>query len=194
MSFILDALKKAESERNRRIAPVLMDARIAPPRRGLPGWALALGAILLVNLGVVAWLLLKTPASAPETSASTETAAASATAPVVPTPPAEVTAAPVAPVAAITDPPLLPDVPSTDADPDSLPSLQDLRFAGVALPELLLNLHVYDPAPAHRSVLLNGQRMREGEYTANGVKLESITPTGVVLEAAGRRFRLEAGG
>ena len=29
--------------------------------------------------------------------------------------------------------------------------------------------------------------------TPNGVKVEQITATGVVLEAVGRRFRLEAG-
>ena len=92
------------------------------------------------------------------------------------------------------EPQLPPVTPSADLDSDSLPSAQELRYAGVALPELQLNLHVYDPAPAHRSVLLNGQRMREGEYTGNGVKVERITPAGVVLEAGGRRFRLDAGG
>ena len=30
MSFILDALKKSEAERNRKSGPVLMDMRIAP--------------------------------------------------------------------------------------------------------------------------------------------------------------------
>ena len=38
MSFILDALKKSEAERNRKSGPVLMDMRIAPPRRQLPVW------------------------------------------------------------------------------------------------------------------------------------------------------------
>ena len=50
MSFILDALKKAESERNRASGPVLVDVRIAPPRRRLPAWAWAMGAVLLANL------------------------------------------------------------------------------------------------------------------------------------------------
>jgi hypothetical protein len=58
MSFILDALKKAEAERNRRVAPVLMDARIAPPRRRLPIWVWVLGAAFVLNLAVLAWLLL----------------------------------------------------------------------------------------------------------------------------------------
>jgi len=79
-------------------------------------------------------------------------------------------------------------------DASDLPTLDELRAAGIALPALQLNLHVYDPAPAYRSVLLNGIRLREGEYTPDGVKVERITPTGVVLEASERRFRLEVGG
>jgi hypothetical protein len=68
MSFILDALKKAEAERHQRVAPVLMDARITPPRRGLPAWAWVLGAVLLVNLvllGVVLWRSPAAPVAAP---------------------------------------------------------------------------------------------------------------------------------
>src|SRR5690606_36379114 len=79
-------------------------------------------------------------------------------------------------------------------DAGDLPTLDELRAAGIALPALQLNLQVYDPAPAYRSVLLNGIRLREGEYTPDGVKVERITPTGVVLEASERRFRLEVGG
>src|SRR5262245_25323258 len=62
MSFILDALKKAESERSRAWGPVLVDVRIAPPRRRLPAWAWALGGVLLANLAVLAWLVLRKPA------------------------------------------------------------------------------------------------------------------------------------
>ncbi len=79
-------------------------------------------------------------------------------------------------------------------DIDNLPTLPDLLAAGVALPSLQLNLHVYDATPAHRYVLLNGKRLTEGEFTTDGVKVEQITPTGVVLDAGGRRFRLSAGG
>jgi hypothetical protein len=83
--------------------------------------------------------------------------------------------------------------PPARRDDEDLPGANELRAAGIALPELQLNLHVYDPAPVHRYVLLNGQRLREGEYTPDGVKLERVTPTGTVLEASGRRFRLDVG-
>jgi general secretion pathway protein B len=214
MSFILDALKKAESERNRRVAPVLMDARIAPPRRRLPGWVWALGAVLLVNLALLAWLLLRTPpqqtvvvdAAGMASSAAVpgadgegpDQSPPAAVAPVTP-PPAQPEQIP-APRGA-TVPPVAPQVPAgtagvraaTPSDEDTLPTLAELQAAGVALPALQLDLHIYDLAPAGRSVLLNGQRLREGEYTPHGVKLERVTAQGVVLEAGGRRFRLNAG-
>lgn len=198
MSFILDALKKAEAERNRRIAPVLMDARIAPPRRGLPAWAWALGVALLVNLALLAWLLLREPAPVVVAAAPAEAPALPAATPATPaaTAPALPTQAPpAAPLQGAVQPalPAPTNTSGTSVVPETLPSFQELRAAGVALPELQLNLHVYDPAPAYRSVMLNGNRVREGEYTPDGVKVERITPVGVVLEAAGRRFRLEAG-
>jgi general secretion pathway protein B len=67
MSFILDALKKSEAERQRQSGPGLMDAGIAPPRRGLPVWAVAICALLGVNvliLGAMLWRQ-QTPATAP---------------------------------------------------------------------------------------------------------------------------------
>lgn len=210
MSFILDALKKAESERNRRVAPVLMDARIAPPRRGLPAWAWALGGILLVNLALLGWLALRQPATPPATSASAAPTLQTDAAPTQPAPlPAGVAdqaampapagdsapaqGAPPSPAIELPRAPpraVAPAPARTSIDEDRLPGIHELRAAGVALPELQLNLLVYDPAPAERAVLLNGQRAREGEYLPNGVKVERITPEGVVLEAGGRRFRL----
>lgn len=202
MSFILDALKKAESERNRQSGPVLMDARLAPPRRHLPVWAWVLGVVLLANLAILGWLLLRRdapPAAAgqPPSAITAPAAAATAvspasTAPAAPAPP---------PVAATTPAPLPgaalpPPAPAAGyLDPDSLPTAQQLRARGVNLPVLELNLHAYDPAPQNRFVMLNSARMREGEFTPDGIKVERITPRGVVLEASGHRFLLvRAGG
>lgn len=213
MSFILDALRKAESERTRNAGPVLMDARIASPRRALPGWAVGLGVVLLLNLGLLAWLLGRTQspaASAPAAAATTSPGAIASEGaiPAIPAAPAVQDAPPPAPRALqpataqapsdITNLPVAPphaSGPSLAAtgDEERLPDLRELRNAGVSLPELSLNLHVYALAPADRSVLLNGQRAREGDYLPNGVKVERITPQAVILEASGRRFRLTAG-
>jgi general secretion pathway protein B len=77
MSFILDALKKSESDRQRQNGPALFEVRVAPPRTRLPLWAIAIAVLLVVNLGVVMWMLLRhqghassTPGSEPVTAAS----------------------------------------------------------------------------------------------------------------------------
>ena len=59
MSFILDALKKSESDRQRQHGPALFEVRVAPPRTRLPPWAIAIALLLAVNLGVVMWMLLR---------------------------------------------------------------------------------------------------------------------------------------
>jgi general secretion pathway protein B len=70
MSFILDALKKSESDRQRQSGPALFEVRVAPPRNSLPLWAIGLAVLLGVNLVIVAWVLLRRPA-APEQTAPT---------------------------------------------------------------------------------------------------------------------------
>lgn len=64
MSFILDALKKSETDRQRQNGPALFEVKVAPPRNGLPLWAVGLGVLLAVNLIIVAWVLLRRPAPA----------------------------------------------------------------------------------------------------------------------------------
>jgi general secretion pathway protein B len=59
MSFILDALKKSESDRQRQSSPALFEVKVAAPRRRLPVWVVAVGALLLVNVGVLLWVLLR---------------------------------------------------------------------------------------------------------------------------------------
>ena len=57
MSFILDALKKSEIERQRQSQPGLMDTPTARGRGGLPLWAILLGALLAINVVVLAVML-----------------------------------------------------------------------------------------------------------------------------------------
>ena len=59
MSFILDALKKSETDRQRQNGPALFEVRVAPPRNGLPLWAMGLAGLLAVNLLIVGWVLLR---------------------------------------------------------------------------------------------------------------------------------------
>ena len=75
MSFILDALKKSETDRQRAVNPALFEVKVAQPRRGFPGWAIGLGVLLVVNAIFVGWMLLR-GGSAPAPQAATESAPA----------------------------------------------------------------------------------------------------------------------
>lgn len=59
MSFILDALKKSENERQRTIGPSLADAPMRRHRSERPWWAFAVAGLLVVNLGVLLVVLTR---------------------------------------------------------------------------------------------------------------------------------------
>ncbi len=73
----------------------------------------------------------------------------------------------------------------------ALPSRDEVLAQGNQLPDLRLDLHVYDPDPASRFVFLNMRKLREGETLPEGVRVDQITQTGVELTYRGRRFTLE---
>jgi general secretion pathway protein B len=78
MSFILDALKKSEAERQRQAGPTLLEMRVLPPRRRLPLWSIAVAVLLGANLLALLWFVLRRPAA--EALASAPGAAPSAVA------------------------------------------------------------------------------------------------------------------
>ena len=96
MSFILDALKKSENDRQRASGPALFEVRVAPPRSRFPIWAIAVGVLLMVNLGVVAWLVLRTNSQNPAVVAQTPVPTPAPSAPAPAAPPATALAAPAA--------------------------------------------------------------------------------------------------
>jgi general secretion pathway protein B len=59
MSFILDALKKSENERQRQVGPSLADVQVSQRRNHKPWWAVAVGALLVLNLGVLLVVLMR---------------------------------------------------------------------------------------------------------------------------------------
>jgi|SRR5687768_15891779 general secretion pathway protein B len=81
MSFILDALKKSEGERQRQSGPAMFEVRVAPPRSRVPVWAAIVGGLLLVNLVIVAWLLMRAPAENDAIAATAQPTEAAAPAP-----------------------------------------------------------------------------------------------------------------
>jgi general secretion pathway protein B len=62
---------------------------------------------------------------------------------------------------------------------------------GSNLPELKLDLHAYATNPADRFVFLNMTRLKEGQSSPSGVRVESITPDGAILSWQGSRFFLQ---
>jgi general secretion pathway protein B len=245
MSFILDALKKSENDRQRQSAPALFEVKVAAPRRNFPLWAVGLGVLFGVNILVLLWFLLRQPASresvAPVAAAS---AVAGAQAPSNAAPPGMVTVPatstyipagappgvaigagngstdagvvglsptpPLAeePVLSGQEPSVPPDYDARDYRPAitpaqagavaaarremSAPSRDEVLAQGTQLPDLRLDLHVYDPDPAKRFVFINMRKLREGDSLPEGVRLDAITQTGARLTYHGTQFTLDA--
>jgi general secretion pathway protein B len=95
MSFILDALKKSENDRQRQASPALFEVKVAAPRRRFPVWAVGLAVLLAVNIVALAWVLLRQPpaaaANAPAAPAAATPYAANTAPPGMVTVPATVT-------------------------------------------------------------------------------------------------------
>lgn len=80
MSFILDALRKSEHERQRQTGPALVEVAVAAPKPKPNRWASAAIALLVVNLVAIGVLLIIKANEGPSTAATEPAAAAPATA------------------------------------------------------------------------------------------------------------------
>jgi general secretion pathway protein B len=167
MSFILDALKKSESDRQRQSGPALFEVKVAPPRTGLPPWAIAVAGLLVVNLAIVMWMLWRHPATRPpDTSAAAaalpgvgQPQAAGATTP-APAPPSVSLPAPAPPSVSLPAPAAQP--PAAAPSPALLPNPGAANGAGD-------NPDDYVPAADPAASPLLGNRVRHG--TVDGVPL-----------------------
>lgn len=104
MSFILDALKKSENERQKQSGPALFEVKVAPPPRRFPVWAVVVGGLLGVNLIVLIAVLLMRDRQDPAVQAVQAQIAANAAA-----------TAPASSLPAAT--PIAPALPTTEATP-----------------------------------------------------------------------------
>ncbi|MFL6604362.1 MAG: general secretion pathway protein GspB [Steroidobacteraceae bacterium] len=104
MSFILDALKKSESDRQRQSGPALFEVKVAPPKSRFPVWAIAIAALLVINMIIVGWMLLRRASRSDDTTAANTPPAATTPAPGTAAPPAA--SPPLAAAAPQTAPPL----------------------------------------------------------------------------------------
>ena len=88
MSFILDALRKSEHERQRQLGPSIAELPVARPAPAAPPWIwVALAALLTLNIALVAWFLSReTPAAVPQPVAGAPEGLVPAAAPPSPAP------------------------------------------------------------------------------------------------------------
>jgi general secretion pathway protein B len=57
------------------------------------------------------------------------------------------------------------------------------------LPPMTISVHAYSGNPRDRLVGINNRMLREGEYVVPGLKLEQITPDGMIFGYKGYSFR-----
>lgn len=231
MSYILEALKKAQAERARGAVPGV-DAQPLPtiaPRAPAAQWLWITGALAAVALGaVLLWPAAQTsrqtgtPAGpTPPVAMRTEESAPRAAAPAAQTPtpaptpaptptPAPAPAArsaPTAPVPASAAPAVSPAPPAKPARrmgetapaatpaatpaPERIALLQELPAQiQREIPPIAINGYLYASNPADRSVLINNRLRREGDQLADGLTLEKLLPSEMVLNYRGYRYRV----
>lgn len=219
MSFILDALKKSENDRQQQVPAEFSTVPENPDSAPVPRWLWVLGALLAVNLIVVAALVLRGNAAPTEATQSLPASPIPAVVTEVsPTGTADTTPAQKfedrleearrqLPDRAVAEP-TIGATTATSGDTAVaaaqksatsqsasnlalLPSATELRLNGeLQLPDFHIDLHVFNDNPANRFVFINTNKYRQGDRMTEGPVVEQITRDGVVLDFRGRRFML----
>ena len=208
MSYILDALRRAEEERReQQAATELHDQVVAQPTReegasafmALGPWVVAAVCVAIAGaVGAYAWQMQSRSAHESETAAPVDPVAVTPAATTV-APPAVMPATPSAPT------PVLPSTATPAAAPATMtpapqppaaaqPESPVLSFASLpddirrALPPMTFDGTIYSEDPASRMLMINGQLLREGEAFTADVRVEQIKPRSAILSYRGRRF------
>ena len=205
MSYILDALRRADAERQQGQVPGLHAAPAADAAAATrPAWPRVAGLLLLALLLVAAaaaWFWRAAPAPA--------VLAAAVPPPAVPLPsnapaplPVVVSAAPVQPAAsvAVAAPVVVPATrPASATAPPvaaAAPVAATRLLSGLSpderrqLPPLAPGGSVWSDSAASRFVILDGQVLREGDTVAPGLVLERIDRKAAVLRWKDQRLEV----
>ncbi len=200
MSFILDALKKSENERQEQSSAEFSSV---PSSSGNPSparWLWMLGVLLLINFAVLIGILMKpsptasaikleSAAAVVENSSGSfeeQVAVAVDNQSTQTTTPVETESSSVTPV------PAMPVVERTSNTSIAvIPTMDELTLGGsLQIAPMHLDIHVFSASPADRFVFINMNKHREGSKTAEGPVVREIRADGVVLEHQGRVFLL----
>lgn len=213
MSYILDALRRAEADRERERGQVpglhthptsgRETASATARRRWLP-WAGA-GLLLLAGVGVGSWWAsgsqeaapVPTPGAVPPSPVATAPASMPAVPPPIvaaPAPQLPASASPYLPpapppgVVAAAPAPAAPTAPPAEARIPRLAELPDTLRREV--PALAISGSVYSDDPAGRFVIINGEVQREGARLSADLVLEQIRQRELVMRFKGQRYRM----
>lgn len=210
MSYILDALRKSDQQRQRGAAPTLLAAQataVAPKQPAFLAYGLL--AAVLVGAGmVIGWLRpwqaeQAAPGRAELVAAkpleSTPRQAAPALVPTKPQLPArakpEPRSTPREADAVVSRKTVAPAQPvgTAAADAARVPTVISMAELPLSLqqelPPMTISVHAYSGNPGDRLVGINNRMLREGEYVVPGLKLEQITPEGMIFGYKGYSFR-----
>ena len=76
-------------------------------------------------------------------------------------------------------------------DFDYIPHVSELSAEQrSSLPDMNFSSHMYSSKPYHRSVIVNGLRLKEKDYLDHVTKIMAITEDGVVLKNRGTYFKV----
>jgi general secretion pathway protein B len=206
MSYILEALKKAQAERQLGTAPSIHALPVhagpahAGSARGTPAWpALAGGTLVLAALAVVAWRQaapLKPPA-APVQAVAPPALPVPAPVAVVPGPPPLAQAAPAPRVrkpvqaAPASEANKVAAVPAPAVTEEVVRTLRQLPEAiQRQVPPITIGGYIYSKEPADRLLLIDKILRHEGEEIAPGLTLEKLLPKAAVMNYKGFRYRV----
>ena len=199
MSYILDALRQVERERQHRQQPLLPVASPQPLLRR--GWIGLILLGLLLNAALLAIILnrphpppiLVTPEPVlpvvPQATPPRRQATRPAPKP-TPVAPQVSRKKPVEPVTATSAPVRSPAVQSSE--PTAMPPVLDVLPGNARrnIPALKLDVHSHSGEAGQRFVVINGRRYREGERLEEGPVLEAVTINGATLRQGRQRFQL----
>lgn len=211
MSYILEALKKAQAERQLGDTPTInaVSIQVASPNAAsarTPLWAILAAALVAAAIAATFWWRQGAPAGeatlvvtpAPPAVLVRPAAPVVLAAPAPPQPPPIVVPDAIpAPMAAPAPAPPAPQAAAPSArapgpaPEEALPFARDLpEQVRSSLPQVVFGGYMYSPNPADRLLLIDKVLRHEGEEVAPGLTLEKLLPKAAVMNFRGTRYRV----
>ncbi len=221
MSYILDALRKSEQERQRGKVPDFYGAPevASTESKKFNYWPVVTAVVVAINLGLLGYFFLKSPkqstvAEVPVAVASQKPAVSTvepvkpASVPTQPSPKVQEQSMAVknsakptvsAPKPRVEPEPIAEPQPQTNQTPYTpapqvayMPQLEELSPGErQGIPDLTFSSHMYSSMPKFRSIIINGKRLKEGQFFNADLQVREITDTGVIMSHGSTLFQVD---